>query len=105
MASWSDKASVVRDTLTYSDCSPCNSSAPSVDTVSRSQLCMRCLARSLSLCVCVFSGQVKALPWFHSVREKLLDPAYSSWFLRFDPQKKGNYSVHTGSPKISAQCE
>ena len=28
---------------------------------------------------------VKALPWFAVVREKLVDPAYSGFFLRFDP--------------------
>eukprot|EP01048_Picozoa_sp_COSAG05_P012010 COSAG05_NODE_1174_length_5617_cov_33.367162_2_plen_384_part_00 len=55
--------------------------------------------------VWVYRNLVKALPWFESVRAKLLDPAYSSWFLKFDPAKKGKYSVHTGSPNISAQCD
>ena len=39
------------------------------------------------------SNLVKALPWFHTVREKLLDPAYSGFFLKFDATQKGNYSV------------
>ena len=39
------------------------------------------------------SNLVKALPWFHTVREKLLDPAYSGFFLKFDATRKGNYSV------------
>ena len=55
--------------------------------------------------VWVYRNLVKALPWFETVRAKLLDPAYASWFLKFDPSKKGNYSVHTGSDKISAQCD
>ena len=55
--------------------------------------------------VWVYRNLVKALPWFETVREKLLDPAYSSWFLKYDPAKKGNYSVATGSDKISAQCD
>jgi hypothetical protein len=33
--------------------------------------------------VFVYRNLVKALPWFTSVREKLLDPAYQGWFLRF----------------------
>jgi hypothetical protein len=28
---------------------------------------------------------VKCLPWYTTVREKLADPAYSGWFLKFDP--------------------
>lgn len=31
----------------------------------------------------VYRNTVKALSWFSHVREKLLDPAYASWFLRF----------------------
>lgn len=34
--------------------------------------------------VWVYRNLVKALPWFKSVREKLLDPAYSGFFLTFD---------------------
>ena len=35
--------------------------------------------------VWVYRNLVKALPWFSSVREKLCDPAYAGWFLKFDP--------------------
>ena len=40
----------------------------------------------------MYRNLVKALPWFSSVREKLLDPAYAGFFLRFSG--KGNYSVY-----------
>jgi hypothetical protein len=33
--------------------------------------------------VMVYRNLVKALPWYTDVREKLTDPAYSGWFLRF----------------------
>lgn len=33
----------------------------------------------------VYRNLVKALPWFSTVREKLLDPAYAGFFLRFAP--------------------
>lgn len=50
--------------------------------------------------VWIYRNAVKALPWMTSVREKLLDPAYSDWFLPFSGN--GNYSVptcdHTFSP-------
>lgn len=35
--------------------------------------------------VWVYRNLVKALPWYASVREKLCDPAYEGWFLKFDP--------------------
>ena len=31
----------------------------------------------------VYRNTCKALPWFTSVREKLADPAYAAWFLRY----------------------
>jgi hypothetical protein len=34
--------------------------------------------------VWVYRNFVKALPWFTSVREKIMDPAYSGWFLKFN---------------------
>ena len=34
-----------------------------------------------------------AQPWYTDVREKLLDPKTESWFLKFDPKAKGNYTV------------
>ena len=41
----------------------------------------------------VYRNLVKALNWFGSVREKLDDPAYSGFFLKFDPALKGKYHV------------
>ena len=41
----------------------------------------------------VYRNLVKALNWFGSVREKLDDPAYSGFFLKFDPTRKGKYHV------------
>ena len=47
--------------------------------------------------VFVYRNIVKALPWFSSVREKLLDPAYSGWFLKFHnystPVPQNRYAV------------
>ena len=34
--------------------------------------------------VFVYRNMVKALPWYSSVREKLVDPAYAGFFLHFD---------------------
>jgi len=33
--------------------------------------------------VYVYRNSIKALPWYTSVREKLVDPAYSAWYLNF----------------------
>ena len=41
--------------------------------------------------VWVYRNLVKALSWYEDVGAKLSDPAYSGWFLRFDP-KRSNYS-------------
>ena len=35
--------------------------------------------------VFVYRNLVKALPWYSSVRAKMLDPSYSGWFLKFKP--------------------
>merc|ERR1719247_1885786 len=43
--------------------------------------------------VWVYREAVAAQPWYTDVRAKLLDPRTQSWFLRFDPAKKGNYTV------------
>ena len=47
--------------------------------------------------VFVYRNFVKALPWYTSVREKITDPAYSGWFLKFKdyhgPENKTSYSV------------
>ena len=40
---------------------------------------------------------VKALPWFSTVREKMDDPAYASWFLKFD--------AHNTTPYHVPQCD
>eukprot|EP01083_Nonionella_stella_P271962 922015_1 len=39
----------------------------------------------------VYRNLVKALPWFTDIREKIVDPAYSGWFLNF--KKDGPYHV------------
>jgi hypothetical protein len=36
---------------------------------------------------------IKSLPWFSSVREKMDDPKYASWFLPFDVHNKTPYHV------------
>lgn len=38
----------------------------------------------------VYRNAVKALPWLTSVRVKLEDPAYHSWFLKFGAPTVGN---------------
>ena len=43
--------------------------------------------------VFVYRNLVKALPWFTAVREKIMDPAFSGWFLRFSGAN--NYHVPT----------
>ena len=40
----------------------------------------------------VYRNLVKALPWYTSVREKLGDPAYSGWFLKYRDGINGTYS-------------
>eukprot|EP01060_Flectonema_neradi_P012834 TRINITY_DN19614_c0_g1_i1.p1 TRINITY_DN19614_c0_g1~~TRINITY_DN19614_c0_g1_i1.p1 ORF type:complete len:414 (+),score=69.34 TRINITY_DN19614_c0_g1_i1:47-1243(+) len=42
--------------------------------------------------VFVYRNIVKALPWFTDVREKITDPAYEGWFLKF--KDKGPYHVN-----------
>lgn len=37
--------------------------------------------------VFVYRNLVKALPWYTIVREKLANPAYSGWFLKFAPNR------------------
>ena len=47
--------------------------------------------------VWIYRNTIKALNWFTSVREKLEDPAFSGWFVRFanyrGPQSNGSYHV------------
>ena len=49
----------------------------------------------------VYRNLVKALPWFSDVREKIGDPAFSGWFLRFKPGgafPNGSYHVPSCDP-------
>jgi hypothetical protein len=39
--------------------------------------------------VMIYRNLVKALPWYSEVREKMLDPAYSGWFLKFKDGANG----------------
>ena len=55
----------------------------------------------------VYRNLVKALPWFKSVREKLDDPQFSGFFLRFKDGANGSYHVpacdtNWDPPKCSA---
>ena len=55
----------------------------------------------------VYRNFVKALPWYSSVREKLSDPAYSGWFLQFNPRNTTPYAVppcdaNYSPPKVRA---
>lgn len=53
--------------------------------------------------VFVYRNLVKALPWFSSVREKLDDPAYSGWFLKFKPSKSA-YHVPACAAENHTKC-
>ena len=44
--------------------------------------------------VFVYRNLVKALPWYTSVREKISDPAYSGWFLKFGAPTVNGTSYH-----------
>ena len=55
--------------------------------------------------VMVYRNIVKSLPWFSAVREKMDDPAYAGWFLKFKPnatyhvpQCDNNYSPPKCTP-------
>ena len=54
--------------------------------------------------VFVYRNVVKALPWFTSVREKLDDPRYAGWFLRFDKSKAGKYHVPDCAAENASKC-
>ena len=54
--------------------------------------------------VFVYRNLVKALPWFSAVREKLDDPRYAGWFLRFDPARKGQYHVPACAAENATKC-
>lgn len=51
--------------------------------------------------VFVYRNLIKALPWFASVREKLEDPAYAGWFLKFDIN---NTAVPRCAPEDPSKC-
>ena len=51
--------------------------------------------------VFVYRNLVKALPWYRSVREKLTDPAYSGFFLKFKDGVNGTYHV---PPCTGSKC-
>jgi hypothetical protein len=52
--------------------------------------------------VFVYRNIVKALPWYSSVREKLEDPAYSGFFLKFKDGINGTY--YTSNPCTGTKC-
>ena len=55
--------------------------------------------------VFVYRNLVKALPWFSTVREKLLDPAYSGFFLSFDTSKDASsYHVDPCAAENATKC-
>eukprot|EP00037_Helgoeca_nana_P010376 m.91137 g.91137 ORF g.91137 m.91137 type:complete len:430 (-) comp20166_c0_seq1:237-1526(-) len=43
--------------------------------------------------VWVYRNAIKALPWYTTVRVKVTDPAYSSWFMHFSPAVVSNHSA------------
>ena len=44
----------------------------------------------------VYRSAIKALPWMKVVREKLEDPNYSGWFVKFADYKPGSNQSNTG---------
>ena len=56
--------------------------------------------------VFVYRNLVKALPWFKTVREKLDDPNYSGFFLKFADQPTVNdtYHVPNCAPENASKC-
>jgi len=54
--------------------------------------------------VFVYRNIVKALPWFKAVRDKLDDPAFEGFFLKFDPLKQGSYHVPDCAPENQTHC-
>jgi hypothetical protein len=56
--------------------------------------------------VMIYRNMVKALPWYTEVREKMLDPAYAGWFLRFREGGSAAPSVYNYSvpPCTGAKC-
>ena len=63
----------------------------------------------------IYRNFVKALPWYTLVREKITDPAYHSWFLKFGkptvgngwhvPQCDNNYSPPSAQTSITIRAK
>lgn len=53
--------------------------------------------------VFVYRNLVKALPWYTAVRQKLDDPAYSGWFLKFDASA-AKYNVPSCATENQSKC-
>lgn len=51
--------------------------------------------------VWVYRNLVKALPWYTDVREKISDPRYAGWFLRFRGSLQDDYQV---PPCTAGKC-
>jgi hypothetical protein len=55
--------------------------------------------------VFVYRNVVKALPWFSTVRAKLIDPQYSGWFLKFDSSTPDSAKhVPVCAPENASKC-
>lgn len=55
--------------------------------------------------VFVYRNLVKALPWFSTVRQKLLDPHYEGFFLKFDATRaRDNYHVPPCAAENATKC-
>ena len=50
-----------------------------------------------------YRNLIKALPWFTSVREKLEDPDYAGWFLKFDANRNQT-AVPRCAPEDKDKC-
>ena len=48
-----------------------------------------CPQASPGTTVWVYRNGIKALPWYTLVRDKVADPAYASWFLKFSDEAQG----------------
>jgi hypothetical protein len=71
----------------------------------QAQMTKRAAGGNNSTHVFVYRNLVKALPWFSSVRKILDDPAYSGFFLKFDPTKKDDeLHVPRCAPESPQKC-
>ena len=53
----------------------------------------RTTAASPGTTVWVYRNGIKALPWYTLVRDKITDPAYAAWFMRFSDTVVANHSA------------